>query len=73
MPKKVTNIQIVNHPYLGGLSKNIFEVFHDDIANLDCGVLTKLIYIYIFLLSRHFKGIFNDMKGIFNFVNYSNQ
>ena len=32
--KKVTNIQIVTHPYLGGLSKNVLEVFHDDIANL---------------------------------------
>ena len=32
--KKVTNIQIVTHPYLGRLSKNVLEVFHDDIANL---------------------------------------
>ena len=32
--KKVTNIQIVTHPYLGQLSKNSLEVFHDDIANL---------------------------------------
>jgi len=35
--KKVTNIQIVTHPYLGRLSKNVLEVFHDDIANLACG------------------------------------
>ena len=32
--KKVTNIQIVTHPYLGRLSKNVLEVLHDDIANL---------------------------------------
>ena len=32
--KKVTNIQIVTHPYLARLSKNVLEVFHDDIANL---------------------------------------
>ena len=32
--KKITNIQIVTHPYLGRLSKNILKVFHDDIANL---------------------------------------
>ena len=32
--KKVTNIQIVTHPYLGRLLKNALEVFHDDIANL---------------------------------------
>ena len=35
--KKVTNIQIVTNPYLGRLSKNVLEVFHDDIANLACG------------------------------------
>ena len=35
--RKLTNIQIVTHPYLGGLSKNILEVFHDDIANLARG------------------------------------
>ena len=35
--KKLTNIQIVTQPYLGGLSKNILEVFHDDIANLARG------------------------------------
>jgi len=32
--KQVTNIQIVTHPYLDRLSKNVLEVFHDDIANL---------------------------------------
>ena len=32
--KKVTNIQIVTHPYLGRLSKNVLEVLHDNIANL---------------------------------------
>ena len=32
--KKLTNIQIVTHPYLGRLSKNALEVFHDDIAVL---------------------------------------
>ena len=32
--KKVTNILIVTHPYLGRLSKNVLEVFHDNIANL---------------------------------------
>ena len=32
--KKVTNIQIGTHPYLGRLSKNVLEVLHDDIANL---------------------------------------
>ena len=32
--KKVTNIQIVTLPYLGRLSKNVLEVFNDDIANL---------------------------------------
>ena len=32
--EKVTNIQIVTHPYLGRLSKNVLEVWHDDIANL---------------------------------------
>ena len=31
---KVTNIQIVTHPYLGRLSKNVLEVLHNDIANL---------------------------------------
>ena len=31
--KKVTNIQIVTHPYLGGLSKNVLEVLHNNIAN----------------------------------------
>ena len=30
--KKVTNIQIVTHPYLGRWSKNLLEVSHDDIA-----------------------------------------
>jgi hypothetical protein len=35
--KKLTNIQIVTHPYLGRLSKNVLEVFHDDIANLARG------------------------------------
>ena len=32
--KKLTNIQIVTQPYLGRLSKNVLEVFHDDIAVL---------------------------------------
>jgi hypothetical protein len=35
--KKVTNIQIVTHPYLGRLSKNVLEVLHEDIANFACG------------------------------------
>ena len=35
--KKLTNIQIVTHPYLGRLSKNVLEVFHDDIVNLARG------------------------------------
>ena len=35
--KKVTNIQIVTHPYLGGLSKNVLEVFHNNIANFARG------------------------------------
>ena len=30
--KKFTNIQIVTHPYLARLSKNVLEVFHEDIA-----------------------------------------
>ena len=30
--KKVTNIQIVTHAYLGRSSKNVLEVFHKDIA-----------------------------------------
>ena len=32
--KKVTNIQIVTHPYLARMSKNELEVFHNDISNL---------------------------------------
>ena len=32
--RKLTNIQIVTQPYLGRLSKNVLEVFHDDIAVL---------------------------------------
>ena len=32
--KKVTNIQTVTPPYLARLSKNVLEVFHDNIANL---------------------------------------
>ena len=32
--KKVTNIQIVTHPYLGRLSKNMLVVFYDDSALL---------------------------------------
>ena len=31
--KIVTNIQIVTHPYLVRLSKNVLEVFHPDISN----------------------------------------
>ena len=42
--KKVTNIQIVTRPYLGRLSKNVLEVFHDDIANLACG--RKWVFFY---------------------------
>ena len=32
--RKGTNIQIVTHPYLAQLSKNMLEVFQADIANL---------------------------------------
>ena len=35
--KKVTNIQIVTHPFLARLSKNVLEVLHDNIANLARG------------------------------------
>ena len=35
--KRLTNIQIVTHPYLGRLWKNVLEVFHDDIANFARG------------------------------------
>ena len=42
--KKFPNIQIVTHPYLGRLWKNVLEVFHNDIANLACG--KKCIFLF---------------------------
>ena len=35
--KKVTNIQIVTHPYSVRLSKNVLDVFHAEIVNLARG------------------------------------
>ena len=48
--EKVTNIQIVTHHYLGRLSKNVLEVFNDDIDNLAWG--KKLSFFFFGPINR---------------------